>query len=83
MITANLQYNTSVDSYFNVLETWTLELFNYVSFDFLKEFDLMTPSGRSSPRSCANTYFAFCLRRVVVITDYEQGDIPENTVITI
>ena len=44
MASATLQDDPSVESFFNVVETETLALFEHLSFDFLEEFDVFAPS---------------------------------------
>jgi hypothetical protein len=47
MSPATLQDNPSVESFFNVVETETMSLFEHVCFKFLAEFDhLGKPSER-------------------------------------
>ncbi len=45
-----LQEEASVESFFNVVETETLALFEHLEFDFLEEFDVFTPSRRRRTR---------------------------------
>ncbi len=44
MSSATLQNDLSVESFFNVVETETLALFEHLSFEFLEEFDVFAPS---------------------------------------
>ncbi len=44
MSPATLQDHPSVDSFFNVVETETLALFEHLSFEFLEEFDVFAPA---------------------------------------
>ena len=50
MSSATLQDDPSVESFFNVVETETLALFEHLSFDFLKEFDVFAPAGTGRTR---------------------------------
>ena len=49
MSSATLQNYPSVESFFNTVETETLALFEYLSFEFLEEFDVFasTETGRT------------------------------------
>ena len=47
MSSATLQDDPSVDSFFNVVETETLALFEHLSFEFLEEFDVFVPSNEN------------------------------------
>lgn len=40
----NLQDDISSDSFFNAVETETLALFEHLSFEFPKEFDVFAPA---------------------------------------
>ena len=51
MSSATLQDDPSVDSFFHVVETETLALFEYLSFEFLEEFDVFTPSAPGRTRN--------------------------------
>ncbi len=44
MSSATLQDDPSVESFFNVVETETLALFEHLSFEFLEEFDVFAPA---------------------------------------
>ena len=44
MSSAILQDDPSVESFLNVVETETLALFEYLSFEFLKGFDVFAPA---------------------------------------
>ena len=44
MSSATLQDDPSVDSFFNVVETETLALFEHLSFEFIEEFDVFVPA---------------------------------------
>jgi len=44
MSSATLQDDFSADSFFNVVETETLALFEHLSLGFLKEFDVFAPA---------------------------------------
>ncbi len=44
MCSATLRDNPSVDSFFNLVATETLALFEYLSFEVLEEFDVFAPS---------------------------------------
>ncbi len=44
MSPATLQEHSSVETFFNVVETETLALFEHLSFEFLEEFDVFAPS---------------------------------------
>ncbi len=44
MSSATLQDHPSVESFFNVVETETLALFEHLSFEFLEEFDVFAPA---------------------------------------
>ena len=50
MSPATLQDNPSVESFFNVVETETLALFEYLSFEFLEEFDVFAPAETGRTR---------------------------------
>jgi len=78
MSPAILQNDLSVESFFNVVETETLALFEHLSFKFLEEFDVFAPAMRPRPRPCTNrcVFVALCLRLVVAITNYERGNEP-------
>lgn len=43
MNSATPQNDPSVESFFNIVETETLALFEYFSFEFLEEFDVFVP----------------------------------------
>ncbi len=49
MSPATLQENSTVETFFNVVETETLALFEHLFFEFLEEFDVFAPAetGRS------------------------------------
>jgi len=44
MYSATLQDDPSVESFFNVVETETLVLFEHLFFGFLEEFDVFAPA---------------------------------------
>ncbi|RQG89501.1 IS5/IS1182 family transposase, partial [Natrarchaeobius chitinivorans] len=44
MSPATLQENPTVETFFNVVETETLALFEHLSFEFLEEFDVFAPA---------------------------------------
>jgi hypothetical protein len=44
MSPATLQENPTVETFFNVVETETLALFDYLSFEFFEEFDVFAPA---------------------------------------
>ena len=44
MSSATLQGDSSVELFFNVVETETLALFEHLSFEFLEEFDVFAPA---------------------------------------
>jgi hypothetical protein len=48
MSSVTLRDDPSVESFFNIVETETLALFEYLSFEFLLEFDVFAPSGRGA-----------------------------------
>jgi hypothetical protein len=50
MSSATLQDDPSVESFFNVVETETLALFEYFYFDFLAEFDVFAPPQAEQTR---------------------------------
>ena len=50
MSSATLQDDPSVESFFNVVETETLALFEHLSFQFLKEFDVFAPAKTGRTR---------------------------------
>jgi len=50
MSSATLQDDPSVESFFNVVETETLALFEHLSFDFLAEFDVFAPTKTGRTR---------------------------------
>jgi hypothetical protein len=50
MSLASLQDDPSVDSFFNVVETETLALFEHLSFEFREEFDVFTPAETGRTR---------------------------------
>ena len=50
MSTATLQDDPSVESFFNIVETETLELFEHLSFEFLEEFDVFPPAETGRTR---------------------------------
>ena len=50
MNSATLQDDPSVNSFFNVVETETLALFEYLSFEFLEEFDVFAPAETARTR---------------------------------
>ena len=50
MASATLQDDPSVDSFFNVVETETLALFEHLSFEFFEEFDVFTPAETGRTR---------------------------------
>ncbi|MFC4987539.1 transposase [Saliphagus infecundisoli] len=50
MHSATLQENHSIDSFFNVVETATLALFEYLSLEFLDEFDVFAPAETGRTR---------------------------------
>jgi len=50
MASATLQYGSSVESFFNVVETETLALFEPSSFEFLEEFDVFAPAETGRTR---------------------------------
>ncbi|MCF2238605.1 IS5/IS1182 family transposase, partial [Halobacterium salinarum] len=50
MSSATLQDDPSVESFFNVAETETLALFEHLSFEFLKEFDVFAPAQTGRTR---------------------------------
>ncbi|ELY67381.1 transposase [Natronococcus jeotgali] len=50
MSPATLQDAPSVDSFFNVVETETLALFEHLSFEFLEEFDVFAPAETGRTR---------------------------------
>jgi hypothetical protein len=50
MSPATLQDHPSVDSFFNVVETETLALFEHLSFEFLEEFDVFAPAQTGRTR---------------------------------
>ena len=50
MSSATLQDDPSVDSFFNVVETETLALFEHLSFEFLEEFDVFAPAQTGRTR---------------------------------
>jgi hypothetical protein len=45
-----LQEEASIDSFLNVVATETVPLFEYLSFDFLSEYDVFAPSSRGRTR---------------------------------
>ncbi len=51
MDSATLQNDPSVESFFNVVETETLALFEHLSFEFLEEFDVFAPTRRGEHES--------------------------------
>ncbi|WP_313686173.1 transposase [Halobellus marinus] len=50
MSSATLQDDPSVETFFNVAETETLALFEYLSFEFLEEFDVFAPAETGRTR---------------------------------
>ena len=50
MSPATLQENPTVETFFNVVETETLALFEYLSFEFLEEFDVFAPAETGRTR---------------------------------
>ncbi|MFD1642460.1 IS5/IS1182 family transposase, partial [Halohasta litorea] len=50
MSSATLQDDPSVESFFNVVETETLALFEHLSFEFLEEFDVFAPAKTGRTR---------------------------------
>jgi hypothetical protein len=44
MSSATLQDDLSVESFFNVVETETLALFEHLSFEFLADFNVFAPA---------------------------------------
>jgi hypothetical protein len=50
MSSATLQDDPSVDSFFNIVETETLALFEHLSFEFLEEFDVFAPAETGRTR---------------------------------
>ncbi|WP_458187807.1 transposase [Haladaptatus sp. NG-WS-4] len=50
MNSATLQDDPSVESFFNVVETETLALFEHLSFEFLEEFDVFAPAQTGRTR---------------------------------
>jgi len=53
MSPATLQDDPSVESFFNVVETETLALFEHLSFEFLEEFDVFAPAETGRTRDHA------------------------------
>lgn len=47
---STLQREASIDEFFNVVATETLALFEYLDFEFLREFDVFAPSERGRTR---------------------------------
>jgi hypothetical protein len=89
MSSVTLQGDPSVDPFFNVVETETLALFEHFSFEFLEEFNVFVPAetrrthARGRVHARAHVFLALCLRLVVAIINYERGDNPGSTVITV
>jgi len=50
MSSATLQDDPSVESFFNVVETETLAMFEHLSFEFLEEFDVFAPAETGRTR---------------------------------
>ena len=50
MCSATLQDDPSVESFFNLVATETLTLFEHLSFGFLEEFDVFAPSEAGRTR---------------------------------
>jgi len=50
MSSATLQDDPSVESFFNVVETETLALFEHLSFEFLEGFDVFAPAETGRTR---------------------------------
>ena len=50
MSSATLQDDPSVETFFNVVETETLALFEYLSFEFLEEFEVFAPAQTGRTR---------------------------------
>ena len=50
MSSAALQDDPSVESFFNIVETETLALFEHLSFEFLEEFDVFAPAETGRTR---------------------------------
>ena len=50
MSPATLQEHSSVETFFNVVETETLALFEHLSFEFLEEFDVFAPAETGRTR---------------------------------
>ena len=50
MDSAALQDDPSIESFFNVVEMGTLALFEYLSFEFLEEFDVFAPAETGRTR---------------------------------
>jgi len=50
MYSATLQDDPSVESFFNVVETETLVLFEHLFFGFLEEFDVFAPAETGRTR---------------------------------
>ncbi|MFD1635413.1 IS5/IS1182 family transposase, partial [Haloplanus ruber] len=50
MSPATLQENPTVETFFNVVETETLALFEHLSFEFLEEFDVFAPAQTGRTR---------------------------------
>jgi hypothetical protein len=50
MSSATLQDDLSVESFFNVVETETLALFEHPSFGFLEDFDVFSPTETGRTR---------------------------------
>ena len=50
MSPATLQEQSSVETFFNVVETETLALFEHLSFEFLEEFDVFAPAETGRTR---------------------------------
>jgi hypothetical protein len=50
MSTATLQDDPSVESFFNLVATETLALFDHLSFEFLEGFDVFAPPSTGRTR---------------------------------
>jgi len=61
MSPATLQDHPSVDSFFNVVETETLALFEYLSFEYLEEFDVFAPEQMGRTRIARTDAWLFSL----------------------
>lgn len=80
MSSATLQGNTSVESFFNVVETETFALFEHLSFEFLLEFDVFAPRKQERTRDSAVVLLIFSSGKLVITGTTDPT--PAATVLT-